>query len=283
MRLIIISGRSGAGKTTALHLLEDNGFYCIDNLSASLFLVAIEQALNQTNLTKIAVSIDARSLPVQIESFPDVLEQLRAKYAACDLVYLDAKDDILISRFSETRRRHPLTTLERSLPEAIEEESKLLVPIVNLATLHVDTSGLNIYQLKDFLKLRLLGESGLTTALLIESFGFKYGVPIDADWVFDLRALPNPYWVTELRHLKGKDQAVIDYLEKQPDVLEMQQDILKFLKKWLPKITASNRPYVTVALGCTGGQHRSVYFVEHISRELKKILTNVQVRHRDLS
>lgn len=283
MRLVIISGRSGAGKTTALHLLEDNGFYCIDNLPASLFFVAIEQAISQKNITKIAVSVDARSLPTQIEKFPIVFEQLRNKYTSCDLVYLDAKDDILISRFSETRRRHPLTTVERSLPESIEEESRLLAPIVNLATLHVDTSGLNIHQLRDFLKLRLLGGTGLATALLIESFGFKYGVPIDADWIFDLRALPNPYWVTELRHLKGKDQAVIDYLEKQPDVLEMQQDILTFLKKWLPKITTSNRPYITVALGCTGGQHRSVYFVEQISRELKTLLTNVQVRHRDLS
>lgn len=283
MRLVIISGRSGAGKTTALHLLEDNGFYCIDNLPASLFSVAIEQAISQTNITKIAVSIDARSLPAQIENFPTVFEHLQGKYTSCDLVYLDAKDDILISRFSETRRRHPLTTGERSLPESIEEESRLLAPIVNLATLHVDTTTLNIYQLRDFLKLRLLGEAGLATALLIESFGFKYGVPIDADWIFDLRALPNPYWVSELRYLKGKDKAVIDYLEKQPDVLEMQQDILTFLKKWLPKIIASNRPYITVALGCTGGQHRSVYFVEQISRELKTFLTNVQVRHRDLS
>lgn len=283
MRLVIVSGRSGAGRTTALHLLEDNGFYCIDNLPTNLFSTAIEQAFAQGNITKIAVSIDARSLPTQIESFPIIFEQLKAKYTSCDLVYLDAKDDILISRFSETRRRHPLTTNDRSLREAISKESTLLAPVVNLATLHVDTSGLNIYQLRDFLKLRLIGESGLATALLIESFGFKYGSPIDADWIFDLRSLPNPYWVAKLRNLKGKDQAVIDYLVKQPDVLEMQHDILMFLKKWLPRIAASNRPYITIAFGCTGGQHRSVYFTEQVSRELKKILTNVQVRHRDLS
>ncbi|UYZ85142.1 RNase adapter RapZ [Entomomonas sp. E2T0] len=284
MRLVIVSGRSGSGKTTALHLLEDNGFYCIDNLPASLFTTAIEQALLQTEIIqpKIAVSIDARSLPRQIESFPSIFERLSAKYIKCDLVYLDAKDEILISRFSETRRRHPLTTATRSLAEAIDDESKLLAPIINLATLHVDTSQLNVYQLKDFLKLHLLEEPELGTAFLIESFGFKRGIPMDADWVFDLRSLPNPYWVAELRNLKGTDQPVIDYLIEQPEVLEMQNDILVFLEKWLPRFAATNRSYITVAVGCTGGQHRSVYMAEQIGKILKTTLKNVQVRHRDL-
>lgn len=284
MRLIIVSGRSGSGKTTALHLLEDNGFYCIDNLPASLFTTAIEQALLQTEIIqpKIAVSIDARSLPRQIENFPSIFERLSAKYIQCDLVYLDAKDEILISRFSETRRRHPLTTATRSLAEAIDDESKLLAPIINLATLHVDTSQLNVYQLKDFLKLHLLEEPELGTAFLIESFGFKRGIPLDADWVFDLRSLPNPYWVAELRNLKGTDQTVIDYLVEQPEVLEMQNDILLFLEKWLPRFAATNRSYITVAVGCTGGQHRSVYMAEQIGKILKATLKNVQVRHRDL-
>lgn len=284
MRLVIVSGRSGSGKTTALHLLEDNGFYCIDNLPASLFTTAIEQALLQTEIIqpKIAVSIDARSLPRQIENFPSIFERLSAKYIKCDLVYLDAKDEILISRFSETRRRHPLTTATRSLAEAIDDESKLLAPIINLATLHVDTSQLNVYQLKDFLKLHLLEEPELGTAFLIESFGFKRGIPMDADWVFDLRSLPNPYWVAELRNLKGTDQPVIDYLVEQPEVLEMQNDILLFLEKWLPRFAATNRSYITVAVGCTGGQHRSVYMAEQIGKILKATLKNVQVRHRDL-
>lgn len=284
MRLVIVSGRSGSGKTTALHLLEDNGFYCIDNLPASLFTTAIEQALLQTEIIqpKIAVSIDARSLPRQIENFPSIFERLSAKYIKCDLVYLDAKDEILISRFSETRRRHPLTTATRSLAEAIDDESKLLAPIINLATLHVDTSQLNVYQLKDFLKLHLLEEPELGTAFLIESFGFKRGIPMDADWVFDLRSLPNPYWVAELRNLKGTDQLVIDYLVEQPEVLEMQNDILLFLEKWLPRFAATNRSYITVAVGCTGGQHRSVYMAEQIGKILKATLKNVQVRHRDL-
>lgn len=284
MQLIIVSGRSGSGKTTALHLLEDHGFYCIDNLPASLFTTAIDQTLLQSEIIqpKIAVSIDARSLPKQIENFPNIFEKLRAKYIKCDLVYLDAKDEILVSRFSETRRRHPLTSTTRSLAEAIEDESKLLSPIINLATLHVDTSQLNVYQLKDFLKLHLLEEPELGTAFLIESFGFKRGIPMDADWVFDLRSLPNPYWVPELRNLKGSDQAVIDYLIEQPEVLEMQNDILNFLEKWLPRFAATNRSYITVAVGCTGGQHRSVYMAEQIGKILKATLKNVQVRHRDL-
>lgn len=284
MRLVIISGRSGSGKTTALHLLEDNGFYCIDNLPSSLFNTAIEQALLQTEIIqpKIAVSIDARSLPKQIESFPEIFERLRAKYIQCDLVFLDAKDEVLVSRFSETRRRHPLTSPARSLSEAIEDESKLLAPIIDLATLYVDTSQLNIYQLKDFLKLRLLEEPELGAAFLVESFGFKRGIPLDADWVFDLRSLPNPYWVPELRGLKGTDQAVIDYLSSQPDVLEMKNDIFTFLQKWLPRFASTNRSYITVAIGCTGGQHRSVYMVEQIGCLLKSHLKNVQIRHRDL-
>lgn len=284
MQLIIISGRSGSGKTTALHLLEDHGFYCIDNLPASLFTTAIDQTLLQSEIIqpKIAVSIDARSLPKQIENFPSIFEKLRAKYIKCDLVYLDAKDEILVSRFSETRRRHPLTSTTRSLAEAIEDESKLLAPIINLATLHVDTSQLNVYQLKDFLKLHLLEEPELGTAFLIESFGFKRGIPMDADWVFDLRSLPNPYWVPELRNLTGSDQGVIDYLIEQPEVLEMQNDILNFLEKWLPRFAATNRSYITVAVGCTGGQHRSVYMAEQLGKVLKTTLKNVQVRHRDL-
>lgn len=284
MRLVIVSGRSGSGKSTALHLLEDNGFYCIDNLPASLFPVAIEQALLQTEIIqpKIAVSIDARSLPKQIETFPDIFDRLRAKYIQCDLVYLDAKDEILIKRFSETRRRHPLTTGSRSLAEAIQDESKLLAHIVNLATLHVDTSELNLYQLRDFLKLNLLDELDLGTAFLIESFGYKRGIPMDADWVFDLRSLPNPYWVPELRELYGVDQPVIEYLNEQPVVQEMKEDLLSFLKKWLPRFAATNRSYVTIAVGCTGGQHRSVYMTEQIAKVLKQTLKNVQIRHRDL-
>jgi len=284
MRLIIVSGRSGSGKTTALHLLEDSGFYCIDNLPASLFTTAIDQALLQTEIiqSKIAVSIDARSIPRQIEKFPEIFERLRAKYIQCDLLFLDADDDVLIKRFSETRRRHPLTSETKSLTEAVNDESKLLAPIVNLATLYVDTTHLNLYQLQDFLKLHLLEEPELGTAFLIESFGFKRGIPVDADWVFDLRALSNPYWMPELRDLKGTDQGVIDYLEKQPEVLEMKKDILTFLTKWLPKVAATKRSYITVAVGCTGGQHRSVYMAEQIAKELKKTLKNVQVRHRDL-
>lgn len=287
MHLIIVSGRSGAGKAIALDLLEDNGFYCIDNLPVNSFLPIIEQVLSQNEHkeTKIAISIDARSPVGEIKLFPEIFDQLRAKYIHCDLVYLDASDEVLIKRFSETRRRHPLTSDSdmRSLSDALEDETNLLSSIANLAKFSIDTSQLNIYQLKDFLKSQLLDGRELGAALLIESFGFKCGIPLDADWVFDLRSLPNPYWSADLRDLKGGDQAVIDYLAAQPEVAEMYSDILVFLEKWLVRSAAKNRSYVTIALGCTGGQHRSVYMAEQIGKALKKQFKSVQIKHRDLS
>ena len=285
MHLIIVSGRSGAGKATALNLLEDSGFYCIDNLPVKLFITAIEHLLGQAEhkQTKIAISMDTRSLLSEIESFPPLFDQLRAKYVHCDLVYLDAADEVLIKRFSETRRRHPLTSEICPLSDALDNEAKLLSPIANLATLPIDTSQLNIYQLKDFLKNRLLDGPESGAEFLVESFGFKRGIPLDADWVFDLRSLPNPYWIPHLRNLKGGDQAVIDYLVAQPEVLEMYNDILDFLQKWLARFAATTRSYVTIAFGCTGGQHRSVYMAEQIGKALKEQLKNVQIKHRDLS
>lgn len=285
MHLVFVSGRSGAGKAIALSMLEDSGFYCLDNLPVSLFVTVIDQILTQTEhkQTKIALSIDARSLATEVKLFPAIFDQLRATYVYCDLVYLDASDEVLIKRFSETRRRHPLTSDSRPLADALEEEAVLLSPIANLATLSIDTSQLNIYQLKDFLKSRLLDGRALGATLLVESFGFKRGIPLDADWVFDLRSLPNPYWKAELRDLKGGDQAVIDYLVAQPEVSEMYEDILAFLQKWLARFAAKNRSYVTIALGCTGGQHRSVYMAEQIGKALKQQFKNVQIKHRDLS
>lgn len=285
MHLVIVSGRSGSGKSATLDFLEDNEFYCIDNLPASLFTSVVDRALRQIEIIqpKIAVSIDARSFPNQIEKFPAIFERLKQKHVKCHLVYLDASDEQLLKRFSETRRRHPLTTDTRSLSEAIEDEAKLLKPIVDLASIYIDTTSLSLYQLKDFLRLRLLGEPDLGTAFLIESFGFKKGIPFEADLMFDIRCLPNPYWIPELRALTGKDQAVINYLDQQADVQEMKQDILEFLKKWLPRFAKSNRSYVTIGIGCTGGQHRSVYMVDQISQVLKSFLKNMQVRHRDLS
>jgi UPF0042 nucleotide-binding protein len=285
MRLIIVSGRSGSGKSTALDVLEDNGFYCIDNLPAGLLPELAERTLLHTEslLPQVAVSIDARNLPSQLRRFPALLDEVRARHITCDVIYLDADEETLLKRFSETRRRHPLTNESRSLAEAIADESSLLGPIIDLADLKIDTTHLNLYQLRDTLKLRLLNQPEPGTAFLIESFGFKRGMPVDADLVFDVRCLPNPYWKPDLRDYSGLDQPVVDYLFAQADVEDMYQDIFAYLTKWLPRFAASNRAYVTVAIGCTGGHHRSVYLANRLGEALKPILKNVQVRHRDLS
>lgn len=285
MRLIIVSGRSGSGKSTALDVLEDNGFYCIDNLPAGLLPELAERALLHTEVLQpqVAVSIDARNLPTHLQRFPELLTEVRARHIQCDVLYLDADEETLLKRFSETRRRHPLTDESRSLAEAIRDEALLLEPISDLADLKIDTTHLNLYQLRDSLKLRLLNQPEPGTAFLIESFGFKRGMPVDADLVFDVRCLPNPYWKPDLRAHSGLDQPVIDYLAAQADVDEMYTDIHAYLFKWLPRFAASNRAYVTIAIGCTGGHHRSVYLAERLGQTLKPQLKNLQVRHRDLS
>ncbi len=285
MRLIIVSGRSGSGKSTALDVLEDNGFYCIDNLPAGLLPELAERALLHTEVLQpqVAVSIDARNLPTHLQRFPELLNEVRARHILCDVLYLDADEDTLLKRFSETRRRHPLTDENRSLAEAIRDEALLLEPISDLADLKIDTTHLNLYQLRDSLKLRLLNKPEPGTAFLIESFGFKRGMPVDADLVFDVRCLPNPYWKPDLRAHSGLDQPVIDYLAAQADVDEMYHDIHAYLYKWLPRFAASNRAYVTIAIGCTGGHHRSVYLAERLGQTLRPQLKNLQVRHRDLS
>ncbi len=284
MRLIIVSGRSGSGKSTALDVLEDNDFYCIDNLPAMLLPELAERTLLAAELVhpQIAVSIDARNAPNQLERFPELLAGLRERHIVCDVLYLDADDETLLKRFSETRRRHPLTNESRSLAEAIRDEEVLLSPITDLADLTIDTSHLNLYQLRDSIKLRLLDKPEPGTAFLIESFGFKRGVPVDADVVFDIRCLPNPYWKPDLRAYCGLDQPIIEYLNEQTDVEEMYADIYAYLAKWLPRFAASNRAYVTVAIGCTGGQHRSVYMAQRLGESLRQELSNVQIRHRDV-
>lgn len=284
MRLVIVSGRSGSGKSTALAVLEDNGFYCIDNLPASLLPDLAERALLHTELAQpqVAVSIDARNLPSQLRRFPELLDQLRQRGIQCDVLYLDADDATLLKRFSETRRRHPLSSPSRSLKEAIDDETVLLGPIADLADLKIDTANLNLYQLRDSIKLRLLDKPEAGTAFLVESFGFKRGMPVDADLVFDVRCLPNPYWKPELREHSGLEPVVRAYLDGQADVEEMYQDIFAYLHKWLPRFAASNRAYVTVAIGCTGGHHRSVYLAERLGAALRASLGNVQIRHRDL-
>ncbi|MEH6688638.1 MAG: RNase adapter RapZ [Halopseudomonas sabulinigri] len=283
MRLVVVSGRSGSGKSTALHLLEDNGFYCIDNLPAGLLPELARQASEaELSLPAIAISIDARNLASDLQRFPELLKQVREAGVSCDVLFLAATDDVLIKRFSETRRKHPLTDGERSLAEAIAQELRILEPIIDLATLKIDTSHLNLYQLRDQIKQRLLGSQGSTPSVLIQSFGFKRGVPADADLIFDVRCLPNPYWRADLRPYSGRDQPIREYLDSQPDVEEMFQDIRQFLKKWLPRYAAGERSYMTIAIGCTGGHHRSVYLTERLVKELAPSTPNLLIRHRDL-
>lgn len=283
MRLVVVSGRSGSGKSTALHLLEDNGFYCIDNLPAGLLPELARQAQNtDLSLPKVAISIDARNLPSDLKRFPELLKQVRDAGIICDVLFLAATDEVLIKRFSETRRKHPLTDGNLSLGEAIAAELKLLEPIIDLASLKIDTSHLTLYQLRDQLKQRLLSSQNSGPSILIQSFGFKRGVPVDADLVFDVRCLPNPYWKPDLRPFCGKDQPIRDYLEAQPDVQEMYQDIYQYLHKWLPRYAAGERSYMSIAIGCTGGHHRSVYIAERLVQDLSDNFSNLLIRHRDL-
>lgn len=281
MKLVIISGRSGSGKSTALHQLEDEGYYSIDNLPVSLLPGLVEE-LSKSGLNEhqhVAVCIDARNAQRDLQNFDDFYRQITTK-AEVTIVYLDANSDTLIKRFSETRRRHPLSNKQVALAEAIERERLLLEPIVFQAHLNIDTSGMTIYDLRSTIKERLIG-SGKGLAIQLQSFGFKRGVPIDADIVFDLRMLPNPHWKDDLRPLTGSDQAVKDYLDAFEDVQQMFEDIYNYLHRWLPRLEQSNRSYVTVALGCTGGKHRSVYMAERLARALGQEHDNIQVRHRE--
>ena len=283
MRLVVVSGRSGSGKSTALHVLEDSGFYCIDNLPAGLLPELARQANNtDLSLPKVAISIDARNLPSDLQRFPELLKQVRDAGIHCDVLFLAATDEVLIKRFSETRRKHPLTDGNLSLGEAIAAELKLLEPLIDLASLKIDTSHLTLYQLRDLLKQRLLSTQNNSPSILIQSFGFKRGVPVDADLVFDVRCLPNPYWKPDLRPFSGKDQQIRDYLDAEPDVQDMYQDIHHFLQKWLPRYAAGERSYMSIGIGGTGGHHRSVYIAERLVRELSAETQNLLIRHRDL-
>lgn len=284
IKLVVISGRSGSGKSTALHLLEDLGYYCIDNLPVGLLPALIQKVTEENPIiySKIAVGIDARNLPKDLQNFPKIIDDLRKQFE-CAIIYLDANDHALIQRYSDTRRKHPLSKTNVTLADAIGKEKELLAPISNCADLIIDTSHLTMHELRDLVKARVADHKGEHIALLFESFGFKHGVPVDADLVFDVRCLPNPYWIHHLRGFTGKDQAIIDYLEEHSLVNEMFADILRFLEKWLPRFEANNRSYMTVAIGCTGGQHRSVYFCERLAAHFSDVLNNVQVRHRELS
>ncbi len=283
MRLVVISGRSGSGKSTALHQLEDMGYYCVDNLPAALLgQLTNEFASGQyESFAGVAVCIDARNSTRDLEQFEDQLGAL-SEGVHHQLIYLDAKDPVLIKRFSETRRRHPLSRDDRSLAEAMHVERQLLEPLVAAADLVIDTSELTLYELRSMISSRIGERSNEGLSLLIESFGFKRGVPGDADLVFDARMLPNPHWVRDLRALTGRDTKVVEFLEAQPEATAFTEDLIGLLQRWLPHYENSQRSYMTVAVGCTGGQHRSVYVAERLWSAMRTQYPGVQLRHREL-
>jgi len=285
MKLVIVTGLSGSGKTIALNTLEDLGYYCIDNLPLFLLSKFTKEIAkkNDPKFEMVAVGIDARNCSTDLDRLESLVKNLNQKEMEWELIYLEAQDDELIKRYSESRRRHPLSDERHPLTEAIQLERQVLTPFFNLADLRIDTTKTNIHQLRDILRSHINNRNSPTLSLLFESFGFKHGVPRDADFVYDARCLPNPYWHKALRPLTGKDQDVAAFLEQNKNVLEFKQDIIQFLEKWIPSYQAEDRCYLTVAIGCTGGQHRSVYLTEQLSTHFKTTKLPVHTRHRELT
>ncbi|MBT3047369.1 MAG: RNase adapter RapZ [Candidatus Thiodiazotropha sp. (ex Lucina pensylvanica)] len=284
MKLQIVSGLSGSGKTIALHTLEDMGYYCIDNLPISLLISVADHLIGEPEaiFSKTAVGIDARSQPSQISTLPNMVDDIRRRGLDCKVLFLDTMAETLIKRFSETRRKHPLTNEQRSLPEAIRYERELLAPVIEAADLRIDTTHTNLHELRDMVRHRIGGEEG-RVSILFESFGFKHGLPRDVDFVFDARCLPNPYWQEELRAFNGMEAPVADYLASHSEVTGMLSDMIDFLARWIPAFEADGRSYLTIAVGCTGGQHRSVFLVERLARHFAQAGLDVMSRHRELS
>ena len=282
MKLVIVSGLSGSGKSIALQVLEDLEYYCIDNLPINM-LSALSKEIILVKHEFVAIGIDARNFSEELEAFPEQIKQLKNNNISCEIFFLEANNHVLIKRFSETRRKHPLSDKTTPLKEAIKQERLLLEPISSLADLRIDSSATNVHQLRDLIKARVKKADNQSISIMFESFGFKHGVPINADFVFDIRCLPNPHWVPELRALTGLDDAVVRYLDEHEDVADMLNDIMTFTAKWIPHFESDNRSYITIAIGCTGGQHRSVYLVNKLAILTKNKHNNVLSRHREIS
>lgn len=284
-RLIVVTGLSGGGKTVVLNALEDLGYYCIDNLPIGLLPEFIRQSRenDQTLYRRVAIGIDARNPADALSRFPDHLRNLGSGNFTAELLFVEANDETLIKRFSETRRKHPLSSDGVSLSDAIGRERQLLGTLSERADLRIDTSHTYVHQLRDFVRERVARRAVGTLSLQFVSFGFKHGIPPDADFVFDVRCLPNPYWDAQLRDHSGRDPGVIEFLGRAPVVGEMVADIGVFLDAWVPRFVAENRSYLTVAVGCTGGHHRSVYVVDRLAARFgvpgRK---TVAVTHRDI-
>ncbi|MFD2165012.1 RNase adapter RapZ [Thalassotalea euphylliae] len=279
MKLIIVSGRSGSGKSVALRVLEDLGYYCVDNIPVNLLPALTHTVIN--DYETVAVSLDVRNLPAEPGDITEIIDYLPAA-VELTILYLDANDTDLTRRFSETRRLHPLIRQNMALDQALSLEKKLLEPVSTRADLYINTSQLSPHQLADLVRERILGKKTGSMVLVFESFGFKHGIPADADYVFDARFLPNPFWDKELKAQSGLDQPVRDFLASQPIVTKFVWQINSFLMTWLPHLERNNRSYVTIAIGCTGGRHRSVYIAELLAGNFRKERKDVQSRHRDI-
>lgn len=279
MKLIIVSGRSGSGKTVALRVLEDLGYYCVDNIPVNLLPALTHTVIN--DYENVAVSLDVRNLPDEPGDIAEMIDYL-PKSVELNFLYLDANDADLIKRFSETRRLHPLIRRNIPLDQALSLEKKLLEPVSSRADLFIDTSQLSPHQLSDLVRERILGKKSGSMVLVFESFGFKHGIPPDADYVFDARFLPNPFWEKDLKGFTGLEQPVKDFLSSQPLVTKFVWQINSFMLTWLPHLERNNRSYVTIAIGCTGGKHRSVYIAELLANNFRKERDDVQSHHRDI-
>jgi len=285
VRLIIVSGLSGAGKSVALHMLEDLGYYCIDNIPAALLKPFISHTVRSSEkiYERTAIGLDARNTDAEIGSVPTLVDELKRSGIECEVLFLVANDEELLRRFAETRRAHPLSRQGEGLREAIASEHRLLEPVLNHADLVIDTSRMGVHGLRDLIYRRLEQRAQDRLSLLFESFGFKHGIPGDADFVFDARSLPNPYWESALRPLTGRDPPVIRFLEEQPSVRTFIEDVAAFMRARIPEYRASARRYLTIAIGCTGGQHRSVYIVEQLAARFTRDYPDVRVRHAALA
>jgi RNase adapter protein RapZ len=284
LRLVIISGVSGSGKSVALHVLEDLGFYCVDNIPVALLKPFVDEIVWRKDpaFENVGIGLDARSRASDLAQVPTLVQTLREGGLAVEIIFLQTDTKVLLSRFSETRRKHPLSDEKTSLEEAIAKERELLSPIINSAELVIDTTRMSVYALREQIRERVAPREPGAVSIMIESFGYKNGLPANADFVFDVRCLPNPYWEPQLRPLSGKDAPVQAFLDGAPMVQQMVDAIAAFLEEWIPRYQDFQRSYLTVAIGCTGGMHRSVYVAEAVAKRLADKHKNIRTHHSEV-
>jgi UPF0042 nucleotide-binding protein len=283
-RLVVVSGLSGSGKSVALNMLEDLGWFCIDNIPAGLLQALVSHTVgdDESRYQRLAVGLDARNRPEELAGIPQLIADLRRSGIRCEVIYLHAEDEALLRRFAETRRRHPLASDTVGLADAISGEQSLLHPLADAADLVVDTTTMSVHQLREIVRQRVEDRRAAHLSIMFESFAYKTGIPGDADFVFDTRTLPNPYWEPGLRPLTGRDPAVREFLEASPEVATLFDDIVRFVEARIPGYERNNRGYLTVAIGCTGGQHRSVFMAEKLAARFSARHPLVLVRHSAL-